>query len=180
MTGLEMGTLPTWISAFLTGGSLLMGFHILLRDRRKEEREQAVGIVCWIDRGSDENTVHILNTTARPISHAGVFVQIGVGEGPGDIWGMSSIVAAGSDEIHTFPRRSDDNEKLIPTIVLFTDSHGIEWVRHLSTDTLRRRRRRTLRLAAMRVRFRLGHIRAGRWRSAFARSYSEDRLLLRI
>ncbi|MBB6078664.1 hypothetical protein HNR57_004606 [Streptomyces paradoxus] len=30
----------------LTGGSLLLGFYILLRDRRKEEREEANLVTC--------------------------------------------------------------------------------------------------------------------------------------
>ncbi|MCX4649493.1 hypothetical protein [Streptomyces sp. NBC_01446] len=180
MTGLEMGTVPTWISAFLTGGSLLMGFYILLRDRRKEEREQAVGIVCWIEYGSDESIVHILNTTTRPISKVRVFVQIGVGHGPGDIFGMSSIVAAASGETFSYPRRSEDGQKLIPTVVLFTDSSGIEWLRHLRTDTLRRRSPRRLRLYLTRLKYRVMHLRAGRWQAALARPYSEDRELRRI
>ncbi|WP_143548831.1 hypothetical protein [Rhodococcus sp. ACPA1] len=37
----DWGNIPAWIGSILTGGSLLLGFYILLRDRWKEEKEQA-------------------------------------------------------------------------------------------------------------------------------------------
>lgn len=39
--GLDWGTVPAWVGSILTGGSLLLGFYILLRDRRNSERAQA-------------------------------------------------------------------------------------------------------------------------------------------
>ena len=38
---LDWGTVPAWVGSILTGGSLLLGFYILLRDRRNREIEQA-------------------------------------------------------------------------------------------------------------------------------------------
>lgn len=43
--GLDWGNVPAWVASILTGASLLLGFYILLRDRRKEEREQALRII---------------------------------------------------------------------------------------------------------------------------------------
>jgi hypothetical protein len=31
---IDWGNVPAWVGAVLTGGSLLLGFYILLRDRR--------------------------------------------------------------------------------------------------------------------------------------------------
>lgn len=42
---LQWGTVSSWAGNLLTGGSLLLGFYILLRDRRKEERAQAQRVV---------------------------------------------------------------------------------------------------------------------------------------
>jgi hypothetical protein len=39
--GVQVGPWSEWVAAILTGGSLLLGFYILLRDRRKEETAQA-------------------------------------------------------------------------------------------------------------------------------------------
>ena len=43
------GDVPTWLSSIMTGGSLLLGFYILLRERRKNEEEQARKLACWFD-----------------------------------------------------------------------------------------------------------------------------------
>ncbi|HXC79250.1 MAG TPA: hypothetical protein VNU19_19630, partial [Candidatus Acidoferrum sp.] len=45
---IDWGNVPAWVASILTGGSLLLGFYILLRDRRKEERRQARRIVIQI------------------------------------------------------------------------------------------------------------------------------------
>lgn len=41
----DWGDIATWVQSLLTGGSLLLGFYILLRDRRKEERRQVERVV---------------------------------------------------------------------------------------------------------------------------------------
>ncbi|MFC7830718.1 hypothetical protein [Streptomyces sp. NPDC057375] len=62
MHRLDWGTVPTWASAVLTGGSLLLGFYILLRDRKKEERADALKIICWHERG-ERYVTHVLNAS---------------------------------------------------------------------------------------------------------------------
>jgi len=52
MGELEWGTVPAWVSAVLTSGSLMLGFYILLRDRRKEERRDATKAICWLAENS--------------------------------------------------------------------------------------------------------------------------------
>ncbi|MFD6329466.1 hypothetical protein ACFWGI_07815 [Streptomyces niveus] len=87
MTGLDWGTVPTWLSSFLTGGSLLLGFHILLRDRKKEERSEALKVVCWREDSSDVSetwTVHVLNTADRPITYPRLITRYS--KGCGIVW----------------------------------------------------------------------------------------------
>lgn len=68
---LDWGSVPAWVGSILTGGSLLLGFSILLRDRRKGEREQAERIVVW---GS--HFTHLVFPRASGIRHPAVNVYI--------------------------------------------------------------------------------------------------------
>ena len=45
---IDWGSVPAAIGSILTGGSLLLGFYILFRDRRKEERAQASRVGCLV------------------------------------------------------------------------------------------------------------------------------------
>lgn len=77
--GIPVGSWAEVLAAFLTGGSLLLGFYILLRDRRKEESAQAAQIICWVStigvrpegqpRGEPDfgYTVHVSNDSQYPI-----------------------------------------------------------------------------------------------------------------
>src|SRR5664280_2404232 len=47
---IDWGAIPTWFGAILTGGSLLLGFYLLLRVRRKEERAQIDKVMVWLER----------------------------------------------------------------------------------------------------------------------------------
>jgi hypothetical protein len=43
---IDWGNVPSWFGSVLTGASLMLGFYILLRDRSKEEREQASKVMA--------------------------------------------------------------------------------------------------------------------------------------
>jgi hypothetical protein len=42
------GTIPDWVEAIGTTGALLLGFYLLLREQRKEERAQAERFAYWV------------------------------------------------------------------------------------------------------------------------------------
>jgi hypothetical protein len=44
-SSVDWGSAPAGVGSILTGGSLLLGFYILLRHRRNEERRQAQRLV---------------------------------------------------------------------------------------------------------------------------------------
>jgi hypothetical protein len=50
----DWGNVAAWLAALLTGGSLLLGFFIILRDRRREVRRQANQISCFLSGESRE------------------------------------------------------------------------------------------------------------------------------
>ena len=73
---IQWGTVPAWVSGVLTGGSLILGFYILLRDRRTQERRQALQVaVYYYDPavpsfdGSWPGSplIHVMNTSDAPV-----------------------------------------------------------------------------------------------------------------
>ncbi|MFI0829547.1 hypothetical protein ACH4Q7_34625 [Streptomyces roseolus] len=74
MTGTDWGSVPAWFSAIGTSGSLLMGFHFILRDRKKAEQEEAEQVICWLEgephtdkRDGVGYVVHVSNASDRPV-----------------------------------------------------------------------------------------------------------------
>lgn len=67
----EWGNVPSWISGVLSSVSILLAFYIILRDRRKVEREQVNKLVVIVERRSikrDRLTHHIslINSSTQP------------------------------------------------------------------------------------------------------------------
>lgn len=48
-THVDWGSVPAWVGSILTGGSLLLGFYIWLRAKRREESAQARRLIYWFD-----------------------------------------------------------------------------------------------------------------------------------
>jgi hypothetical protein len=68
MDKLQPGAWSEWVGAILTGGSLILAFSILIRDRRKDVRAQAMRVLTWIsDEGDDGCAMHVKNTSDLPI-----------------------------------------------------------------------------------------------------------------
>jgi len=62
------GTVGQWVSGFISAGALLLALHILLRDRKLREREQANEVACWLEFSEhDDAAVHLINTSDMPI-----------------------------------------------------------------------------------------------------------------
>ncbi|MCY0947834.1 hypothetical protein [Streptomyces antarcticus] len=79
MSGVDWGIVPAWSSSILTSGSLALRFYILLRDRRKAERDEANLVTCWLEGSGDGRTAHVLNASPRPIPYAALEWQHGHG-----------------------------------------------------------------------------------------------------
>ncbi|MFJ5883474.1 hypothetical protein [Kitasatospora cineracea] len=141
MSGIDWGSAPAWVSAFLTSGSLGLGFYILLRDRRKEEITEAAKVFAWTEHDGDVTTTKILNGSASPITSAQVLVEIRGGNGLVlENYGFNELVMPGETAGIQTDRRIDGpgSPKLIPWSVEFATGDGTRWVRDLWTGGLHR------------------------------------------
>ena len=79
---IDWGSVPAWAGSILTSGSLVLGFSILTRDRRREARKQAAAVVLTIDvtypsimskpYGDAEVHLAVHNASDAPISYVRV------------------------------------------------------------------------------------------------------------
>ncbi|MFF1470114.1 hypothetical protein [Streptomyces mirabilis] len=140
MSGLEWGTVPAWLSSFLTGGSLLMGFHILLRDRKKEERNEALKVVIWAGRdANDEGSfirIHVRNTADRPILYVDALYERV--DGSIGRWHSDVPMVLKDEEMSLEVPRYMDGSRTIARGISFQDSDGFRWVKDISSHDVYR------------------------------------------
>ncbi|RDD83914.1 hypothetical protein [Streptomyces parvulus] len=144
MTGIEWGTAPAWLSAILTGGSLLLGFYILLRDRRKEERLDASKVVAMYYPEGDEYSqasrvrVVLKNTADRPIFFPGALY----GEKKGKRlrgWPCKEDVVEPGEFVEVEVPRQVEGKWVGIAGVYFHDADGCIWARDFSDFSLVRK-----------------------------------------
>ncbi|WP_406482144.1 hypothetical protein [Streptomyces sp. NBC_01615] len=180
MTGLDWGTIPAWVSAILTSGSLLLGFYILLRDRRKEERREALKVVCWTNYSDDggHHVVHVLNTADRPISNSSTLVDLGRSKSYSlEGFHLPQLIAPGEEVTGQEVPRRLFHDKIFPMAVRFTDGDGLEWIRELETGRLYRAPRARRVHLYYELRWRVNSIKRRDWRVLFTRTPSIKRRL---
>ena len=56
-----------WLGSILTGGSLLLAFSILIRDRKKAEQQQAAKVTCWIEPDLSRPEAIVYNHSDEPV-----------------------------------------------------------------------------------------------------------------
>lgn len=139
MSGLDWGTVPAWFSAVLTGGSLLLGFYILLRDRRKEERNEALKVVTWTtmkpeDRGRFAR-IHIRNTADRPILY--VQALLSSNDRMQSHHAAEPLLTGGEEMTLDVPRYTEEGH-MYEMAVSFQDPDGINWVKDLDSYSVYR------------------------------------------
>ncbi|MFD6937316.1 hypothetical protein ACFWAP_14355 [Streptomyces goshikiensis] len=145
MNGLDWGTVPAWFSAVLTGGSLLLGFYILLRDRRKAERNEALKVVAWTERGADDEgsfiRIHVRNTADRPILYVNALYS--KGDGSGKILSLPATVpwVPKDEEISLDVPRYESGRRTLALGLSFQDADGFRWVKDISSHDVYRQTR---------------------------------------
>ncbi|WP_327723925.1 hypothetical protein [Streptomyces europaeiscabiei] len=153
MSGIDWGTVPAWASTILTSGSLLLGFYILLRDRVKDERAEALKLICWSVDSADARRVHVLNLADRAFTHPYIIVafeesdalaSVGFATDRADVGGLFTLVddrvvviRPGEEIVRDIPRR--EQEAIQPIAVTFLDADGVVWTRELDGGHLTRR-----------------------------------------
>jgi len=173
MHGVKWGDVPAWVASILTGGSLLLGFWILLRDHRMRDRAQIDQFAFWVkgDNSDDRHTavisIQVRNAGVLPVKGLHIKASADIyylengevlkvpAEGEWDVLGPGE-----SDNVErTFPlsdqaarsgrrlepgRTSIDYVDARPVAVRVLDNSGREWVMG-KHELLRRARRRDAR-----------------------------------
>lgn len=138
---IDWGNAPAWMSAILTSGSLSLGFYVLLRDRRKEERTEASLVVCWRVWSADEYVTHIHNASKRTVVDVEVLVRVPRGDGNAvaawEAFPGPSVLRPEAEAAVVTPRRIG-GAKWLPEFATFQDADGIFWIRDLPTGQLKR------------------------------------------
>lgn len=123
MSALDWGSVPTWFSAIGTTGSLTAAITIIVRDRRKDRREDAARVACWLETkyefkpASAEIVVH--NAATRPVFDVRVIMNPGQKQ-----YLLSGVVKAGAEE--RFPvRHHDQFEYAVDDPPPFTQPHCV-------------------------------------------------------
>lgn len=63
----DWGNVPAWVGSILTAGSLMLGFYIILRDRKNSEKEQIRKlIVRYSDKPKDKSIPVLTNASELP------------------------------------------------------------------------------------------------------------------
>ncbi|MFI2765808.1 hypothetical protein ACH5A3_44730 [Streptomyces echinatus] len=158
MEEMDWGTVPAWASAVLTSGTLALGFYILLRDRKKEEREEANRVIFWLEYPPKGHmTATVLNTAERPISNVEVLLGL-AGRRPRRVSIQRVVRPEEEVSVSLGPDVPLHGE---PWYFRFTDSDGRRWIRDVKSNVLapqgvsrgtRRRLWLTRRFLALRVR----------------------------
>ena len=137
----QWGSVAQWASAILTSGSLALAFYILLKDRRKSEREQASRVSAAYDR--EAKSVRIFNRSDQAVYNVFVFpyttlhyalpsAKPGIGwEKIGWVERQGNIGSVGphSETSYTPPAGSFDGAEPTRVDILFVDSFGRSWAR---------------------------------------------------
>ncbi|WP_199813968.1 hypothetical protein [Streptomyces sp. NRRL F-5135] len=116
----------------MTSGSLLLGFYILLRDRRKEEAEEARKLVFSTNtpHGGDPHVVRVTNMSDRPFLSVGLFNA--------DQWGTDQ--QTGDPEGPLPPGRSREythnGSGSSALAARFQDADGQNWVKVFDSHQL--------------------------------------------
>lgn len=144
----EWGPVSSWVGSLLTGGSLLLGFNIMRRDRARDEAADARLLSCKVRGEKHQLVVRVTNAGTQPIHHLTTAMasqsQIDAAGGriPASITSWPDhgldIAPGAKDEIVLSVSRTDD-DRLVPFYVSFTDPSGRRWRRWLD-GTLERNR----------------------------------------
>lgn len=150
MSGLDWGSVPTWVSALGTTGSLTAAVGIIRRDHLKGERADANAFSCWMDHDPDDlasgkdvttkphNTVFARNNGTRPIHDVVVLTWSGTTVEFGQAKTLTRTLLPGA-EAHVSSPPAGSPWKPTAVAVAFRDAEGAHWLRDLHAQSLHSR-----------------------------------------
>lgn len=146
--GMDWGSVPAWFSAILSGGSVLLALYIILRDRKKAEREDATKVLVWTETGDDgeTETTYVFNASPRTV-HAVTLLLWRNGASFRDDPELEKVSVAPTlrpdeeaSKTTTAPTLAERGRQPRPWAVGFIDADGGSWVRELGTLRLKEQR----------------------------------------
>jgi len=142
---MQIGSLADWVSGLGTAGSLLLGFTILLRDRRKADQTEATQVVTWFVNLPDHMVdLNVTNGSDRPIVHV-MFCLASVDErgkraARWRMLNLAPVLVPGEGKSLTIPFSEFHANGLWPSYVQFRDANGLNWRRNVRSGKLRKAR----------------------------------------
>ncbi|MGY1710851.1 hypothetical protein ACI8AC_15205 [Geodermatophilus sp. SYSU D00758] len=172
---IDWGSVPVWVGAVLTGGSLLLGFYLMLRDRRMDEQEQARMLACYLTNINEEPAIALHNASTinvTSVTVTGYAYPRGLGRtfaalrSRGDFFGHVDEIEPGRKIVKAVRVYGGDKDVVDWSIynertrLQFIDGYGNSWTRMGIGEPLRRGFREWtllygLRLAVRRLRDRI-------------------------
>ena len=132
-----------WVSGLATAGSLILGFSILWRDRRKADQAEATQVVTWfVNHPNNTVQLSVTNGGSRPIVHvAFCLASVDKQQNEAALWrihNIASVLAPGEGSSFQLPFNEFHANTLYPSYVQFRDANGISWRRNVRSGKLRR------------------------------------------
>ncbi|MGC5236847.1 hypothetical protein [Streptomyces albogriseolus] len=144
MAAIDWGSVPTWFSAIGTTGSLIATVTIVLRDRRKDEREDAACFAVWTDPEEVIDyrpALRLHNAAGRPVFDVtahfyAYWVDFGSNERGTNLVErqLAAVVRAGAEM--TLSADYAGYEGVL--YVTFRDAHQVSWRYDMHSKTLTR------------------------------------------
>lgn len=134
----EWGPVSAWVGSLLTGGSLLLGFNIMRRDRARDEAAEARLLSCSVRGQRSDLIVRVSNAGSLPIHHLATAVAMrseveeAGGRRPRSVASLPDHgidIAPGAVDVEVFRASRIDDSAPVPVYVSFTDSSGRRWRR---------------------------------------------------
>lgn len=134
----EWGPVSAWVGSLLTGGSLLLGFNIMRRDRARDEAAEARLLSCSLRGERSDVIVRVTNANSLPVHHLATAVDTpsAVDSAGGRIPRSVAFlpdhgidISPGAEDVEVFRTSRIDDNRVVPLYVSFTDSSGRRWRR---------------------------------------------------
>ncbi|MEV6133605.1 hypothetical protein AB0M05_43545 [Streptomyces violaceusniger] len=145
MSGIDWGSVPTWISALGTTGALSATSWVIVRDRRLERRKDPERVVCRIEEINEARmAVKVHNTSDRPVYGTSVLAwtdgefedeELRAEDTTRPLFRMLDVLDPDRETGVLIPFAKDGQPPQI-VWVQFRDIHGTYWVHHMTDHSL--------------------------------------------
>ena len=135
----DWGTVPDWIAAVGTSGSLLLGFSLLYRDRLHSDRRDAENVLCYLDWVEGRLSLQVHNTSTRLVQETTFYYVDSSDDESPPLESLHRQRLPLLPGARTSFEVATDAAPRLPLFVTFRDTDGRYWLRQLGdrSDLLR-------------------------------------------